>query len=406
VRLPDPQRSRLVLIGTSGYADENLPDLPAARRSLDDLAAALTDPETGVVPAEHCDVLADVTDIRLIGRRLRAAAKAAEDLLLVYFVGHGLTAGRRHELYLALPGTEWEEPEFSALEYDKLRSAVLNSPAANKVIILDCCFSGRAFGEAQSGPGVLPQIEVDGSYVLTSAPRDHVSLVVPGEQHTAFTGRLLGLLRGGLPGAPELLTMDVVYAELRRTMETEGLPEPQCSGSATARLLALARNHAFAATAGPALRGRRAMAMELGEHGDWAAAVAALRETLREQERIFGAQDADSMVTRQCLGHATCAAGDRQDGIAMLRRLLADQTRILGQDHADALQTGSSWRSASASRATGTRRSRSCGCCCCPTGGGCSAATTRAPCAPCTCWPGTWPPRVKPPRRRPCCANC
>ena len=28
MRLPDPQRSRLVLIGTSTYADKNLPDLP------------------------------------------------------------------------------------------------------------------------------------------------------------------------------------------------------------------------------------------------------------------------------------------------------------------------------------------------------------------------------------------
>ena len=142
MRLPDPQHTRLVLIGTSHYEDENLPDLPAVTHSLDDMKAVLTDPAIGIVPAEHCEVLADEGDIRMIGGKLRAAASAAKDLLLVYFVGHGLTAGLRHELYLALRDTEWEEPEFSALEYDKLRTAVLNSEAATKMIILDCCFSG------------------------------------------------------------------------------------------------------------------------------------------------------------------------------------------------------------------------------------------------------------------------
>ena len=116
MRLPDPERSRVVLIGTSRYEDEKLPDLPAIGRGIADLKATLTDPDYGLVPENHCDVLEDEGDIRLIGRRLRRAASQAEDLLLVYFSGHGLTAGRRHELYLALVGTEWEEPEFNALE--------------------------------------------------------------------------------------------------------------------------------------------------------------------------------------------------------------------------------------------------------------------------------------------------
>ena len=199
MRLPDPERSRVVLIGTSSYEDEKLPDLPAVGRGIADLKAALTDSVYGLVPENHCDVLEDEGDIRLIGRRLRRAASRAEDLLLVYFSGHGLTAGRRHELYLALRDTEWEAPEFNALEYDKLRSAVLNSPATTKMIILDCCFSGRVFGDSMADPAteVIGQVEVDGSYVLASAHRDQVSLILPGEDHTAFTGRLLRLFHDG-----------------------------------------------------------------------------------------------------------------------------------------------------------------------------------------------------------------
>jgi hypothetical protein len=99
--LPDPQRSQVVLIGTSTYEDEKLPNLPAVGRSIGDLAAVLTDPVDGLVLERHCTVLADEADIRQIGRRLRLAARNAEDLLLVYYAGHGLV-GRQGDLYLAL----------------------------------------------------------------------------------------------------------------------------------------------------------------------------------------------------------------------------------------------------------------------------------------------------------------
>jgi WD40 repeat protein len=249
VRLPDPKRSRAVLIGTGTYADDKLPDLPVVGRTVGDLAAVLTDPVYGVVPESHCTVLTDQADIRVIGRHLRSAASHAEDLLLVYFVGHGLVGARRHELYLGLPDSEWADPEFNSLEYDKLRSSVLDSAAANKIIILDCCFSGRVVSEAMADPvsEVVGQIEVDGTYVLASAERDQVALILPGEDRTAFTGRFVHLLRNGVPGGPELLTVDYLYRQLVMKMKAEGLSQPQRRGTSTADLLALAGNRAFAA---------------------------------------------------------------------------------------------------------------------------------------------------------------
>ena len=248
--LPDPQRSQVVLIGTSSYEDGRLPDLPAVGRSIGDLAAALTNPVYGLVSEDHCTVLADEGDIRLLGRRLRQAARQAQDLLLVYYAGHGLVGGRRHELYLALPDSEWIEPEFNSLEYDKLRSAVLDSPATAKVIILDCCFSGRVVTDtmADAASEVIEQIEVDGTCVLASAQRDEVALVIPGEDHTAFTGRLLRLLHEGIPGGPELLTVDDLYRQLVARMQAEGLPHPQRRGTDLTGSLALARNRAYVAT--------------------------------------------------------------------------------------------------------------------------------------------------------------
>jgi SpoVK/Ycf46/Vps4 family AAA+-type ATPase len=246
--VPDPQRSHVVLIGTSEYADINLDNVPAVGKNISDLAAALTDPVYGLVPENHCTMLDDEGDLRLIGRKLKLAAQQAEDLLLVYFAGHGLIGGPRHDLYLALPDSEWADPEFNSLEYDKLRSVVLDSPADAKVIVLDCCFSGRAVSGAMADPvtAAIGQVEVKGTYVLVSAHRDKVALVIPGEDHTAFTGRLLRLLHEGVPGGPEFLTIDYLYRQLLIKTQAEGLPQPQKHGTDSADSLALARNRAYA----------------------------------------------------------------------------------------------------------------------------------------------------------------
>ena len=287
MRLPDPQRSHAVLIGTGRYRDDELPDLPVVSRTISDLAAVLTDPVYGVVPENHCTVLEDQGDIRLIGHHLWSAASQAEDLLLVYFVGHGLIGGRRHELYLGLPDSKWAKPEFSSLEYDKLRGAVLDSPASTKIIILDCCFSGRVVTEAMADPvtEMVGQIEVAGTCVLASAGRDQVAVILPGEDYTAFTGRFLHLLRDGVPGGPELLTVDYLYRQLVRKMTAEGLSLPERRSTATADLLALAGNRAFAAE-------RRA------------------REAAERQAREAAERRARELATHYALGCAAAMARD------------------------------------------------------------------------------------------------
>jgi hypothetical protein len=144
---------------------------------------------------------------------------------------------------LALGRSTWEQPQFDSLEYEKLREVVLDSQAITKLIMLDCCFSGRVATEAMgSGIAVLDQLEVSGTYVLASAARDQVALILPGERHTAFTGRLIRAVREGIPGGPELLTIESIYRHLRATLQAEGLPIPLKRGTDTAEMIALGRN--------------------------------------------------------------------------------------------------------------------------------------------------------------------
>lgn len=246
MRLPVPAKSYAVLIGTSTYRDGKLAGLPAVRHNLDDLAEVLTDPGLSGLPADHCVVVPDPADVRTVYRELQQHAARATDTLIVYFAGHGLT-GSRNELFLGLTDTATDELPVSALAYDLLRDVVAESPARNRVVILDCCFSGRAAGDMAGEDALHGQVGIEGTYVLAATSANAVALAPPGARHTAFTGELLQLLRSGVPEGPELLTFGTIYRHLLHTTRTRGLPVPRQRGTGTADLLALSRNPAHGA---------------------------------------------------------------------------------------------------------------------------------------------------------------
>jgi hypothetical protein len=241
--LPDPGRSRAVLIGASTY--RHLEDLPAVRNNLAGFRDVLVAPALGGLPADHCTVVAEPATPVDVYRTLRQHAAAAEDTLLVYFAGHGRT-GSRNELWLCLPDTDPDELPYSAWPYDELRRAVADSRATKKVVILDCCFSGRALADqAGDEETILGQVGIEGTYLLTATAANAVALAPPGDRYTAFTVTLLGLLIEGIPDGPELLTFEQIYPRLQHTLTSRQLPRPRQQGSDTIAHLALTRNLAY-----------------------------------------------------------------------------------------------------------------------------------------------------------------
>jgi uncharacterized caspase-like protein len=97
---------------------------------------------------------------------------------VVYFAGHGLTGPRRHELYLSLADTDPDELRVSALPFEWLREIFLDSPATNRVLILDCCYSGCAVTGfmTSSTEVILCQTEIDGTYTIASTAADTLAL--------------------------------------------------------------------------------------------------------------------------------------------------------------------------------------------------------------------------------------
>lgn len=249
MRLPDPTRSRAILIGVSNYRDKRLPDQLQVRSNVFDLHGALTDPDYGIISPDHCSTFLNPTDPAYVGAGLNMAAEAAEDLLLLYYSGHGLIATRRHELFLSMAKTELDSIPSSAIPFELVRDVFLTSHARNRVVILDCCFSGRAIGETLSSSSddsvALHQVPVSGAYTITATSGNAVAKSGDGRRNTVFTGSLLSVMNYGILGEEPLLSFGRVYRELARLAKEQGEPAPQSSGTDTAaETLALVPNRA------------------------------------------------------------------------------------------------------------------------------------------------------------------
>jgi molecular chaperone DnaK len=297
MRRPDGATSRVVLIGTANYSsDASLPDLPAVLNNLTDIVSELNRPAHGWFAPQSCEVIRDPGTASDLGRRLNRLAPQAEDLLLVYYAGHGLLDSRGN-LYLGLTGTQRDLLRYTAMPYDGVKEAIMDSPARNRVVILDCCFSGRAIDVMAPDSVVTEQTQITGSFTLTATASGVTALAPRGERNTAFTGELLRLLREGDPRAPEQLTLDHVYRSLYRGLKSRGLPEPRRQGTDTVEDLVVARNMGYSQLSGgdhrDAVDGEGRLVVEdaerLGHGGDPGAAARRYTEITKLLLPVYGA---------------------------------------------------------------------------------------------------------------------
>jgi outer membrane protein assembly factor BamB len=241
--VPNPARSRAVLIGIGTYTHPDLPPLPAAVAGAAQLAALLRDPTVWGLSAGHVTVLGTDASAEQILGAVRDAAKQADDTLLVYFAGHGL---RDHDdrLYLALAEADADHPQVGTLLYRTLRDVLRRTGhrARYRLTVLDCCYSGLAGSmSADAAPTRIdlahaldepPAEQADdtddhGDVVLTSAPPTRRSFVPHGAAFPEFTGELISVLQHGIAEAGPALSVDEAWQSIRRRMRERNSPEPQ-----------------------------------------------------------------------------------------------------------------------------------------------------------------------------------
>ena len=219
-RSPDPGRSHAALLGVSRYC--NLPDIPAVENNLKDLHRLLATPFGGMFDADHCEPVHNPSDNDTFGTAVHAASSSATDVLLVYYAGHGVL-DERGDLHLALPGTDPNRVGWTAVPFQTLHKEIRMCAAPLKILILDCCFSGRAFGVTMSAPSsaVLGQVGINGTYTIVSSGANVVSLAPPGHRNTAFTAALIAQAV-----ADPHRSLDQLYPDIVRHLIDNGHPAP------------------------------------------------------------------------------------------------------------------------------------------------------------------------------------
>ncbi|GAA2089731.1 hypothetical protein GCM10009759_12770 [Kitasatospora saccharophila] len=326
--LPDPSASRAVIIGSASY--QHLEQLPAVTANLRDLSAAFRDVLVWGLPEQHCTVVEEPVDVSAVLDPVHRAGDEATDTLVVYFSGHGLRDADSADLYLALNRSR-ENVGYTAVAYQHVRAAVRASKAERKIVVLDCCFSGRAARAMGGGDALTSQAAIDGAYVLAASPGNRVALSPEGETHTAFTGELLHLLRNGLPNGPELLDLDTLYQELRVRLRAKNRPQPQSVQENHVGRLPLVRNRARSArpgtVAGPVLDAdvRSALAVAglnlsrllraVGRNRD---ALPVLRLAL--QESLSGGSDGSTLTVQLELADLLAETGNVREAIEVLEQ--------------------------------------------------------------------------------------
>ncbi|MGF6637226.1 caspase family protein [Paraburkholderia sp. MM6662-R1] len=241
--------SRVIFIGTTRCHEdmERLPPLPQVENNIADLRKLFGHPHVVGLPPACITTLIDVEEAGTVVRSVARYALEATDTLLIYYSGHGLYGDRKCPLYLAAGTTTSDMKRSSAIRVTDIKDAMRDSPARKRILILDCCYAGRALdGEMSGGDDVGDAIDISGTYGIGAVPGDYKALAPPGERLTSFTKALVNVLDGGIATAGAVLTVDQVFQAVKRQVGRESdMPLPQRNNSNDGGLFKIARNRAL-----------------------------------------------------------------------------------------------------------------------------------------------------------------
>ncbi len=168
-----------LLVGINTAADESWPPLHYAASDALEFAQVLVDPNGGRFEAETLTTPATTTRASVLAAidRLKARNTSPNDVVVVYFSGHGtldrgLNGG--YERFLVTEDTRRDAVRATGLSVDELRARFEELPSRRKALILASCHSG-------SGKSVLPtslEKEFEGLKGPPPKPLDQVSKAV------------------------------------------------------------------------------------------------------------------------------------------------------------------------------------------------------------------------------------
>lgn len=173
-----------LLIGVGDYEELNIANLPTYRMDVSFLGTALI---SGMkMKQDHLRIMTGADNNGYVTTRDLARAIAgfksllgAEDTFIFYFSGHG-----RDKNILFSDGQ---------IELQSVIDFIEKLPAKNKIVILDCCYSGdfkTAGARSMHFEESMEEFAGRGIAIMASLSADEVSRLGPNGNHSMFTGAL------------------------------------------------------------------------------------------------------------------------------------------------------------------------------------------------------------------------
>jgi len=188
-----------LLVGTATCpADRNLLPLPGVRQDVTQLKVAFgTDGSFDSI--DHFIDL-PAAQLRQVVEDFYGARRTG-DLALFYSSGHGVLHDDRQSLFLAATDTVADNLHATAFDIDGILRHLLNhTKASQKVVLLDCCFSGAFSARHRFTGGVRQEPRrarrERGTFMLTSSDHMKASKAQGPDRPSVFTEVLLEGLRG------------------------------------------------------------------------------------------------------------------------------------------------------------------------------------------------------------------
>ncbi|MCI5160002.1 MAG: caspase family protein, partial [Candidatus Electrothrix sp. AUS1_2] len=173
-----------ILIAGSTFPEEpGLTELRCPEHDVDALKGLLASPDFGQF-TEVVDFKNRPSHEVLVGIENVLADAGGNDLVLVYFSGHGKT-GLFGKLCFVTTNTRLKTLRSTSIPAETVKSLFDEYPVKKKVLILDCCYSG-AVGKDLAKGGVDGQLELmaeegRGTFIMTASTGIQVALEKEGD---------------------------------------------------------------------------------------------------------------------------------------------------------------------------------------------------------------------------------
>ncbi len=212
----NPAKTLVILVGVGTYDEkEVLHSLPAAYSNASNLYNVLKN-KVGIPPSNIYQIIDPKKGSELLEEiEEKTDADFNWELVIFYYSGHGVKSDDQTEYFLSTRSVRPSRPATNGVNLEQLIKNYLNT--ARLLMILDCCYSGKAFDSAKGKYDY---------YIMASSTFKETSKYPLNEDNSAFTKVLIESIENGVAKASEWITIEDIFDETKIKLEKTGFPKP------------------------------------------------------------------------------------------------------------------------------------------------------------------------------------